>query len=98
MNITKEQVEHMAVLAKLNLTEEEKEKFAKEFSDILGYIEKLNEIDVTNVKPMTGGTELINQFREDTVSRESGEHVRKKFVSQAPQHSDDFIETISPLK
>ena len=98
MQITKKQVEHMAGLAKLELSDSEIAKRAKEFSDILGYIEKLNEVDVKGVEPLTGGSDLVNKFREDEVTREQGEEVRKKFVSLAPEHSDEFIETISPLK
>jgi len=98
MKITKQQVEHMAELAKLELTEAEKEKYASEFSDILGYIEKLNKVDVSSIEPMAGGSDLVNKFRDDEVTREQGEDVRKKFVSLAPEHSDEFIETISPLK
>jgi Asp-tRNA(Asn)/Glu-tRNA(Gln) amidotransferase C subunit len=41
---------------------------------------------------------LVNKLREDKVTREQGEEVKKKFVSLAPEHSDEFIETISPLK
>jgi aspartyl-tRNA(Asn)/glutamyl-tRNA(Gln) amidotransferase subunit C len=97
MKITKQQVEHMASLAKLELSDEEKTKRAQEFSDILGYIEKLNEVDISNVEPMTGGTDLTNKLRTDEVTKEQGEQVRKKFVPLAPEHSDEFIETISPL-
>lgn len=97
MKISKKQVKHMAELAKLELSDEEIEKRAKEFSDILGYIEKLDKVEVSDVEPMTGGTDLVNKYREDKVTREQGEAVRKKFVSLAPEHSDEFIETISPL-
>lgn len=98
MEISKKQVEYMADLARLKLTKEETEKFAKEFSEILSYIEKLNEVDVSKVEPMTGGTDLTNKMREDEVSRELGEKVRDEFIKLAPEHSDEFIETISPLK
>jgi len=98
MKITKQQVEHMAELAKLELTATEIAQRASEFSDILGYIEKLNEVDISNVEPMTGGTDLVNKLRDDEVTREQGEDVRKKFISLAPEHSEEFIETISPLK
>ena len=98
MKITKKQVEHMADLAQLKLSDKETDKFAKEFSEILSYIEKLNEVDISKVEPMTGGTDLTNKMREDEVTREMGEAARNKFVQLAPEHSDEFIETISPLK
>lgn len=88
----------MAELAKLKLTDKETTNFAKEFSEILSYVEKLNEVDISKVEPMTGGTDLTNIMREDEVTREMGDAVRNKFVKLAPEHSDEFIETISPLK
>ena len=98
MKITKQDVEHMADLARLKLADKETDKFAKEFSEILSYIEKLKEVDISKVEPMTGGTDMSNKMRDDEVTREMGEVVRDRFVKLAPEHSDEFIETISPLK
>ena len=88
----------MAELAKLDLSDAEIDKRAKEFSDILGYIAKLDKVDVKGVEPLTGGSDLVNKLREDEVTRQQGEAVRQKFISLAPEHSDEYIETISPLK
>ncbi len=51
--ITKEQVLHVAYLARMSLTEEEVEKFTKDLDDIIGSAEQLNEVDTTNVEPTT---------------------------------------------
>ena len=64
--ISKETIEHISKLALLDLSEEEKEKLAKELGDILSYFKKLDNIDTSNVKPLTHPIEgLKNVFRED---------------------------------
>ncbi len=67
MKITKKDVEHVAKLARLRLTEEEKEKFGKQLSEILEYVEKLNELDTEKVKPASHVVPLKNVMREDEV-------------------------------
>ena len=63
---SKEILEHVSKLALLDLTEEEKDKFAKQLTDLLSYFKKLNDLDTTNVEPMTHPIEdLKNVFRED---------------------------------
>ena len=58
-------VAHIAKLANLPLNPEEKEKFEKQLSEILTYVEKLNEVDTTNVEPTSQVTGLENVTRED---------------------------------
>jgi len=67
MSITLEQVEHIAKLAKLEFTQEEKERLRNELSRILEYMEKLNELDTSQVEPLSHTTEISNVFREDRV-------------------------------
>lgn len=67
--LTKEQVLHIAKLAKLTLSEKEIIKFQKQLSDILGYIEVLNELDTSKVKPTSQVTGLENVLREDKVGK-----------------------------
>ncbi|MFX1328650.1 MAG: Asp-tRNA(Asn)/Glu-tRNA(Gln) amidotransferase subunit GatC [Promethearchaeota archaeon] len=63
---SKETIDHISKLALLDLSEEEKEKLAKELGDILSYFKKLDNIDTSNVKPMTHPIDgLKNVFRED---------------------------------
>ncbi len=61
-------VPHVAKLANLPLNEEEVEKFDKQLSDVLQYIEKLNEVDTQNVEPTSQVTGLENILREDISS------------------------------
>jgi len=98
MKINKQQVEHMASLAKLELSDAEKAKYAKEFTAILDYIDQLSEIDVEGVEPVIGGSVLENKLRADEITRAEGKEVRDKFIPLAPEHADEYIETISPLK
>lgn len=67
MAVTKKDVEHIAELARLEFTEEEKEKFTKQFNEILSYIEQLNKLDTSNVEPLSHVIELANVFRKDDV-------------------------------
>ncbi len=61
-------VPHVAKLANLPLKEEEEKKFEKQLSDVLQYIEKLNEVNTDSVEPTSQVTGLENVFREDTSS------------------------------
>jgi aspartyl-tRNA(Asn)/glutamyl-tRNA(Gln) amidotransferase subunit C len=58
-------VAYVAQLARLNLTSEEKELFQKQLSDVLHYIEKLREVDVSGVEAATHAIPVSNIFRED---------------------------------
>lgn len=98
MSITTEQIEHIAKLSRLELKDAEKDTFAKEFNDILAYVEQLQEVDVEGVEPMVGAAQVDSVMRVDEVTRESGEDVRGAFVPLAPEHTDEHVETVSPFK
>ncbi len=63
--IDKKTVEHVAVLARIKLTEEETERFAKDFKDILDTFSSLNEVDTEGVRPSFHPIEMKNVMRED---------------------------------
>jgi aspartyl-tRNA(Asn)/glutamyl-tRNA(Gln) amidotransferase subunit C len=67
MSITKKDVEHVARLARLALSEEEKDRYTAQLEGILSYIEKLNTLDTTHVPPTTHVLPLSNVWREDAV-------------------------------
>jgi aspartyl-tRNA(Asn)/glutamyl-tRNA(Gln) amidotransferase subunit C len=67
MAVTLADVEHIAKLAKLEFSPEEMEKFTHQMNDILTYIDTLNELDTTNVEPLSHVIELNNVTREDKV-------------------------------
>lgn len=58
-------VEHIALLARLSLTEEERERFGSQLSSILSYVGKLNEIDTSGIEPASHVLEMKNIMRED---------------------------------
>ena len=69
-DINKESLEHLAKLARMELSPEEETKLLKDLRNILAHFEELQKLDLTGVEPMTGGTLLSNAFRED-VEREN---------------------------
>ncbi len=85
MDITKETIEHVAGLARLNLTPEEKETLTKEMAGIISYVDKLNELDTSNVQPTSHVLPIRNVFRED-VSGDS--YDREVILSNAPAKED----------
>ncbi len=67
MSVTIKEVERIAQLAKLHVSDAEKETFTHQFNDILKYMEQLNSVDTTNVEPLSQVVELQNVFRDDVV-------------------------------
>lgn len=67
MEITREQVEYVAKLARLAVTDEEKELFGRQLSSILTYVETLNRVDTTHVEPTAHVVPMQNVLREDAV-------------------------------
>src|SRR5574337_155012 len=68
MKITLQEVEHVARLARLELTAEEKERMRAQLDSILSYIDKLNELDTSAVEPTSHVLPMTNVFREDEVT------------------------------
>jgi len=66
-NITKQQITHIAKLAKLEISEKEITKFQKQLSNIIEYISELDKVDTKNVKPTSQTTGLLNAKREDLI-------------------------------
>ncbi len=65
MKISKKEIEHIATLARLNLTEGEKELFGSQLSSILDYVEQLNKLDTKDIEPTSHVISLNNVMRED---------------------------------
>jgi len=91
--ITKKEVEHIAKLARLGLSEKEKSRYSKELSGILDYMKKINEVDVKNVEPTAQVTGLINVFRNDDKPHEVDAEKIKKMIGQAPEREGNFVKT-----
>jgi len=83
-------VEHVAKLARLGLTEQAKDKFAKDLSAILDFIGKLSEVDVDKIEPTAQVTGLSNAWRVDeSIKREAPS--RKKILDNAPEVKGGYI-------
>lgn len=67
MKITREEVEHVARLSRLNMSEKELERMTKQLDTILLYVDKLDALDTTGVAPTTHAFSIKNAFREDEV-------------------------------
>ena len=81
--ISREEVRHVATLARLELTEGEEKRMTEQMNDILAYMDKLNELDTRNIPPTTHATQLENVFRPDVVT---GSLDRQEALSNAPQN------------
>lgn len=66
--ISRDEVSHVARLARLEFDEEEMGKFTSQLNDILGYMDKLGEVDTAGVEPMTHAIARKNAFRDDTLT------------------------------
>jgi len=95
--ISKEEVKHIAKLARLGLTQKEIEKMQKELSSILDYIEKLKEVDVSNVEPMSHSVEVKNIMRKDEKSRKY-EVKSSRLMGLAPETREGYLKVKSILK
>ena len=86
--IDREQVLHVARLARLTFSEEESALFQKQLSDILTYVETLNRLDTAGVEPTSHVLEIRNIFRDDAIrpSLSAGEA-----LSNAPDPADGFF-------
>ncbi len=83
-------VEHVAKLARLGLTEQEKAKFSKDLAAILDFIGKLEKVNVKNVEPMTQATGLVNAWRQDaSIKRDKAS--RQRILDNAPDQKDGYI-------
>ena len=83
--ISDETIEYVGILAKLELSEEEKEQAKKDMGSMLDYIDKLKDRDTTGVEPMSHVFPVDNVFREDVVT--NGDD-RDEMLANAPQKKD----------
>lgn len=87
MGIDPAQVENIARLSRLAITEEEKIRFGAQLSSILEYIKKLDELDTTDVEPTSHVLDLTNVLRQDEVRESSAV---EEILANAPDRSGTF--------
>lgn len=88
MKLSSQDVEYVAKLARLEVAETERDRFTAQLNDILLYIDKLNELDTTGVRPMTHAIAVTNAFREDTVLESLGS---ERALANAPDARGEFF-------
>jgi aspartyl-tRNA(Asn)/glutamyl-tRNA(Gln) amidotransferase subunit C len=86
--IDQEQVKKVALLARLDLHASEVEQFTTQLSSILGYVEQLQELDVSDVPPTTRAIDVSNVIRPDDLQPYPN---REQILSVAPDVNGDFF-------
>ena len=86
--ISDETIEYVGILAKLELSDEEKEQAKKDMGSMLDYIDKLGELDTEGVEPMSHVFPVKNVFREDVVT--NGD-TREELLANAPGEKDGMF-------
>lgn len=79
-------IDYVGILAKLELTSDEKEQAKKDMASMLDYIDKLGELDTTGIEPMSHVFPVENVMREDVVTNEDGS---RQTLANAPERNDD---------
>lgn len=87
MKISKDEVEKIAHLARLDIDEPLKEALSSQLSNILDYIDKLKDVDVEGVKPVSGAAFMNNVLRKDVRHESPGPDVT---LANAPERDEDF--------
>ncbi len=95
--ITREEVEHIAKLARITLTQEEVEKFQKEFSEVLAYFDTLKSLQISDIEPMTHSITLRNVMREDEEKKETKKNV-ENLIAMTKNIKDGFVKVSEILK
>ena len=88
MSISVDEVAKVAGLARLNLEPEKVEQFAAQFNDILGYMQKLNELDTSGVEPLYSPVTHETVFRNDEVRME---YSREELLGNAPETDGSYF-------
>ncbi|MHA1376998.1 MAG: Asp-tRNA(Asn)/Glu-tRNA(Gln) amidotransferase subunit GatC [Candidatus Helarchaeota archaeon] len=86
--ISKQEVEHIAELCRIKLSEEEIKLFTKQFNDILNFFKQLDEVDTDNIPPTFHVLNISNVFREDRVNPSLP---KEKIFRNVPKREKDFI-------
>ncbi|WP_295775103.1 Asp-tRNA(Asn)/Glu-tRNA(Gln) amidotransferase subunit GatC [uncultured Limosilactobacillus sp.] len=89
-NLDREQVQHVAELAKLSFTDAELDHFVPQLEEIIDLFNQLAEVDTEQVKPMTTATDEVNVLREDEAVK-SSEAMRQALLANAPETEDGLI-------
>ena len=92
MHLSSEEINHLAELARMELSDKEKQMFGEQLSSILEYLEKLQAVDTTDVPPTAQVTGLENVWREDEI-KNCDEAMRKRLLDNLPEREGDLLKT-----
>jgi aspartyl-tRNA(Asn)/glutamyl-tRNA(Gln) amidotransferase subunit C len=95
MEITDSLINKLANLSRLDFKDEEKQEMKTELEKMIGFIDKLNELDTSDVEPLLHMSENQNIFREDEVKGELG---KEDVFKNAPVHDDNFFKVPKVIK
>lgn len=90
LSVSKKEVEHIAALARLGLTEKEKKLYTEQFNIILEYIHRLNELKLNEIEPTAHVQQLKNVLREDC-ARNSPKELLHKVLKEAPEQENGYF-------
>ena len=88
MKLTRNEVERVALLARLRLTSEEASQLTEQLGDILTYMDKLNQLDTANVEPFSHAGDGNNGFRQDQVTNQPN---AEALLANAPDRDATFF-------
>lgn len=95
MAISREEVKRIGGLARIALTEEEEAVYEKELSSVLEFIAELARADTAGVFPMTGGTEMINVMRPDSIAEGDAGDISAELLDSVPARKDGWVKVPS---
>ena len=95
MGLQKKEVEHIAKLARIRLTEDEKKRYAEQLSAVLDYVGELKKLDITDVSDVGQITGLTNQMAKDEIK--DSKITRDKLLKNVPATQDNYIKVKSVL-
>jgi aspartyl-tRNA(Asn)/glutamyl-tRNA(Gln) amidotransferase subunit C len=95
MEVTSEMIDRLATLAKLKFSEEEKKDLKTDLEQMIGFVEKLKEVDTTGTEPLLHITDAVNVLREDEVSQTI---TREEALLNAPLTDGIFIKVPKVIK
>jgi aspartyl-tRNA(Asn)/glutamyl-tRNA(Gln) amidotransferase subunit C len=89
MKLTREEVQQVAMLARLRLTPEDEERLTEQLSNILQYVGKLNQLDTSGIEPFAHAADIANPMREDAITNEPNTDA---LLANAPEQENHFFQ------
>ncbi len=88
MPLDRSAIRRIAKLARIRVDDSEVATLQTELNAILGYVEQLNEVDVTGIEPLSGGAQMAMRLRDDVVT---DGNIAEQILANAPDRTDNFF-------